>query len=64
MMVSQIEQYGEVIYKKDLFTSKGMEDPIDLFYKDQWTWDKMDEYAKKLPGQRFRSHQEYFRAVW
>lgn len=48
MMVSQIEKYGEVIYKKDLFTSRGMEDPIDLFYKDQWTWEKMDEYAKKL----------------
>jgi len=46
VMISSIGHYGSVIYKRDVFTSKGWEDPTSLLFKDQWTWAKFEEYAR------------------
>ncbi len=35
-------------YNRDMVKAAGLETPNDLQKKNQWTWDKMREYAKKL----------------
>lgn len=34
-------------FNKTLFQREGLPDPYDLFFRGQWTWDKMLEIAKK-----------------
>ena len=48
IMMTSSQPWCHVIYKKDLFTSKKMEDPSSLLFKNKWTWDKLEEYAKAL----------------
>ena len=40
----------EMIYNKKLIREAGLEDPIDLYKKGEWTWEKYEEYIAKLAG--------------
>ena len=35
-------------YNKKLFKEAGLEDPWELYQKGQWTWDKIEEYGRKV----------------
>ena len=37
-----------ILYHTDLIEAAGLEDPRELFYKGEWTWDKFYEYAEVL----------------
>ena len=37
-----------ILYHTDLIEAAGLEDPRELFYKGEWTWDKFYEYAEAL----------------
>ncbi len=38
-------------YNADLLAQAGLEDPNDLFARNEWTWEKFLEYLQKLTGQ-------------
>lgn len=46
--VSSTYYGGNVVYNPKVFKNAGLTDPRDLLYKDQWTFAKFEEYAKKL----------------
>lgn len=46
--VSSAYSSGYVIYNPKVFKNAGLTDPRDLLYKDEWTYAKFEEYAKKL----------------
>lgn len=37
-------------YNKNLIKNKGLTDPMELYKKGEWTWDKMLEYIDKICG--------------
>lgn len=37
-----------IIYNKNLIEEAGLDDPRELYYKGEWTWDKFLEYAREL----------------
>jgi multiple sugar transport system substrate-binding protein len=39
---------NNLFYNRDLVKKAGLEDPIELYKKGQWTWEKFIEYSKKL----------------
>ena len=46
--VSSAYGYGAVVYNPKTMKNAGLTDPRDLFYEGQWTYDKFEEYCKKL----------------
>ncbi len=48
LMLSVVEPVGYVIYNRTTFKNAGLEEPLSLFYKGEWTKDKFEEYAEKL----------------
>jgi len=47
-LVTDIGAGGSVIYNPKVFKNAGLTDPRDLVYKNEWTFTKFEEYAKKL----------------
>ncbi len=45
---TSINAYGRVIYNPNTFKNAGLKTPEQLLYEDNWTWEKFEEYAKKL----------------
>ena len=46
--VTEVTTFSSVCYNKKALREAGLEEPRALYYKGQWTWDKFEEYAKKL----------------
>ena len=40
----------EMVYNKKLIKDAGLTDPIELYKKGEWTWNKLEEYVEKLSG--------------
>ncbi len=40
----------EMIYNKKLIREAGLTDPIELYKKGEWTWDKYEEYIATVSG--------------
>jgi ABC-type glycerol-3-phosphate transport system substrate-binding protein len=49
-MSTESEPRGGIFYNKRLFTEAGIpeDEPYDLQAANEWTWDKFEEYCKKL----------------
>jgi len=48
MMPYTLEQSQTMFYNKKLFEDYGMETPWELYLKDEWTLDKLQEYAIEM----------------
>lgn len=40
--------FGVIFYNKDMFAAEGLEEPIDLYNRDEWNWSTFVRYAKQL----------------
>lgn len=40
----------EMIYNKKLISEAGLTDPIELYKKGEWTWEKYEEYIAQISG--------------
>lgn len=40
----------EMVYNKKLIKKAGLTDPMELYKKGQWTWNKLQEYIEALSG--------------
>ena len=47
-MITTMDLYGRVIYNPTVMKNAGLTDPETLLYNNQWTWEKFEQYAKKL----------------
>lgn len=43
MFLTDIQNNSLVLYNRRVFTEYGFDDPAELYYNDQWTWDVMYE---------------------
>lgn len=41
MMITDVQFNSIVLYNKRVFNDYGFDDPSELFYNNEWTWDKM-----------------------
>lgn len=48
LMLSIVEPIGYVLYNRTTFKNAGLEEPLSLFYKGEWTMDIFEQYAQKL----------------
>ena len=48
MMPYTLEQSQTIFYNKKLFEDAGLETPWELYLKDEWTLDKLQEYAIEM----------------
>lgn len=42
----------EIVYNKKLIKEAGLEDPVELYKKGEWTWAKLQEYIEKIAGDK------------
>ena len=40
----------EMVYNKKLIKNAGLTDPMELYKKGEWTWNKLEEYIEALSG--------------
>ena len=45
MFITDIQNNSCVLYNRRVFSEYGFDDPAELFYNDEWTWDKMFDMA-------------------
>lgn len=51
-LVTDVYTSETIYYNKRLIKAAGLEDPMELYKKNEWTWDKMMEYIETLSGDR------------
>ena len=51
-LVTDVFTSETLYYNKRLIKTAGLEDPMELYKKNEWTWDKMVEYIEALAGDK------------
>ncbi|MBR2489185.1 MAG: extracellular solute-binding protein [Clostridia bacterium] len=51
-LVTDVFTSETLYYNSALIRSAGLEDPMALYKKNEWTWDKMMEYIEKIAGDK------------
>lgn len=51
-LVTDVFTSETLYYNKKLIKAAGLEDPMELYKKNEWTWDKLMEYIEKLSGDK------------
>ena len=48
LFLTDVQNNSLVLYNRRVFTEWGFDDPAELFYNDEWTWDKMLDMAMEF----------------